>query len=201
MEVDHLIAETLADDAQQFSALIASLGLPNTFNVNTFANWVSACTFCNGKKGATSFKPSPLMLIVLENAEERGKACAVLAADVESDRQKSSLLSRLAKSIEQGGITEDDFRDVGAELFAKYAPVIRVLVSRTAGLHVGKEWYIIQNLWNGTAEVAGPGGVGITPIGPNPDPALKCQHCGNYGPWKGINCIQCGHSQVPDHGE
>ena len=37
-EIDHVIAESLADDPVGFSSLLQNLGLPEAYNVNDFSN-------------------------------------------------------------------------------------------------------------------------------------------------------------------
>ena len=108
------------------------------------------------------------------------------------------LLSRLAAATEKGAISETDLQEVGAGLVAKFLPAIKALKSRTSGLNIEGDWVIVQQHYNGTATVVGSRGVGVTPVGPDPDPSWRCEKCGSYGPWRGINCVNCGHSQAPE---
>lgn len=198
MEVDHLIAESLADKPLEFAALLKSLSLPETYSVNDYPNWVAACGDCNGRKGAATFAPAPMILFLLEKTVKVGEACRAYATELLSDRQKSLLLSRLAFATEKGAITEADLREIGAGVLAKFVPVIEVLKSRTTGLNIEGDWVILRQHFDGTATVVGSRGVGVTPVGPDPDSSWRCEHCGSFGPWRGINCVLCGHSQPPE---
>lgn len=200
-EIDHVIAESLADHPARYASLLKELGLPGTYGVNDFPNWVPACRACNGRKGATTFRPVPMILFLLERTQELGEVARGYAAEILSDRAKGLLLARLAKATERGEVTDEDLSEVGAKLLARFTPVVRILKSRAAGLHLEGDWTVVQDYQDGTALVVGPEGSGRTALGADPDPRFLCDHCGRWGPWRGVNCIQCGNSQIPDHGE
>lgn len=197
MEVDHLIAESLANDAEALKKTISEFGLPETFNVNEFANWVAACGECNRQKAAMKIRNSPKFLFVLGQVSDRADRCRELAKDLLTDKEKDNLLAKLAAAIERSEFDENEFKEVGANLFAKYTPAIQVLKSCTEGLYLKGEWYIVNRHGSGLVSVAGPKGVGVTVIGDDPDPNYKCEKCGDWGPWQGIKCVGCGHSQEP----
>lgn len=200
-EVDHVIAESLAKEPEKYAGLLKALGLPEKYDVNDFPNWVPACRECNGRKGATTFNPVPMVLILLQTTQKVGEVARKYATEVLGDRAKSLLVARLAKAAEKGEVTADDLTEVGVNLLGNYSSMLQILKSRSEGLHLNDDWTVVQNYNDGTALVVGPKGSGRTVLGPNPDPRFKCEHCDQWGPWRGINCIQCGHSQVPDHGE
>jgi hypothetical protein len=139
-----------------------------------------------------------MVLFLLEKTAKVGEMCRKYATELMSDRQKSLLLSRLASATEKGTVTEADLREIGAGVLANFVPVIEVLKSRTTGLNIEDDWVITQQHFDGTATVVGPKGVGVTPVGPNPDHSWRCERCSSYGPWRGINCVLCGHSQPPE---
>lgn len=144
MEVDHLIAESLADKPAEFADLLKSLGLSESYKVNDYPNWVSACGDCNGKKGAKSFTPAPMVLFLLDDAARVGEVCRGYATELMSDRKKSKLLSRLASATETGMVTEADLQEIQAGVLAKFVHVIEVLKSQTTGLNIEGDWVILR---------------------------------------------------------
>jgi hypothetical protein len=201
MEIDHVLAESLAKEKAKFEAMLKNYGLPATFEVNDFPNWVASCRRCNGSKSAKTFSPVPMFLSYLQEISEKAEDATSREARLLSDHQKSSLLARLSAATERGEISAEDLRAAGANAFKDFEPLLRILSSRTKGLHLEGVWYIVERYGSHKALVVGPAGTGVTAIGLDPDPQLRCESCGKYGPWQGINCIQCGHSQIPDHGE
>jgi 5-methylcytosine-specific restriction endonuclease McrA len=85
-EIDHVIAESLADHPARYASLLKELGLPETYDVNDFPNWVPACRVCNGRKGATTFRPVPMIFVLLERTQKMGEAAREYATEILSDR-------------------------------------------------------------------------------------------------------------------
>jgi hypothetical protein len=75
MQIDHLVPESLENDPERLAEVVQMLGLPKTFDVNSFENWLPICAPHNLEKGAIVFEPSELIQMRLQKlALKAGRA-------------------------------------------------------------------------------------------------------------------------------
>jgi hypothetical protein len=91
-EVDHVIPESLLDEPERLAKVLNDLGRPDTFNVNSFENWLPACGPCNNSKSSYPWDPSPLIQRRLQDAARRAPKARAMA---ESTIQKAQLTKAL----------------------------------------------------------------------------------------------------------
>ncbi|MGJ0393160.1 MAG: HNH endonuclease [Methylocystis sp.] len=72
MEVDHIIPEALAG-TPQLAQIIADLGRPADFDLNSYENWMPAHPRCNLEKSDVVFEPTALIQARLQRAAERAE--------------------------------------------------------------------------------------------------------------------------------
>src|SRR5918995_1103233 len=68
MEVDHILPEYLIDQQAQLATVLRDYGLPATFDLQSFSNWMPSCRPCNNRKRSRVFKPTPRIQIELQIA-------------------------------------------------------------------------------------------------------------------------------------
>ena len=102
MEVDHVLPEHLLATPSLFDAAKSALGLPASFHLNSFENWMPACGSCNGKKSALQFEPSLLIQVELQHLAEKADKARRLCDDVVGTRRVSIALSALERAQESG---------------------------------------------------------------------------------------------------
>lgn len=102
MEVDHILPEHLLATPSLFEAAKSALGLPASFNLNSFENWMPACGSCNGKKGALQFQPSVLLQVLVQRLEKKANEARRLCGEVVSTRRVSMALNALERAQESG---------------------------------------------------------------------------------------------------
>lgn len=111
MVVDHVLPEHLLATPSLFNAAKSALGLPASFSLNSFENWLPACGSCNGKKSALQFEPSLLIQVELQNLAEKADKARRLCDEVVGTRRLSIALSTLERAQESGrsfdGLTRD----------------------------------------------------------------------------------------------
>ncbi|PTE08822.1 hypothetical protein C9427_19390 [Mesorhizobium helmanticense] len=61
MQVDHIIPETLLDNADVLAKVLKIFNLPESFKIDSYENWMPCCGPCNNKKKARVFGPTPLI--------------------------------------------------------------------------------------------------------------------------------------------
>ena len=59
LQIDHIIPESLLDKEDEYKALVKRLSLPNSFNINSYYNWVPTHSKCNNRKVVNYFKIVP----------------------------------------------------------------------------------------------------------------------------------------------
>ncbi len=102
MVVDHVLPEGLLANPSSFKAAKTKLGLPDSFSLNSFENWLPACSPCNAKKSALQFNPSPLVQVELQNLAQKANKARQLSSEVVSDRKVSIALNTLERAQESG---------------------------------------------------------------------------------------------------
>lgn len=102
MVVDHVLPEHLLESPPLFKTAKLKLGLPSSFNLNSFENWMPACSSCNGKKSALQFEPSLLIQVELQNLAEKADKARLLCDAAVSTRQVSIALRVLEQAQESG---------------------------------------------------------------------------------------------------
>jgi hypothetical protein len=107
MEVDHVIPETLADDPERLLQVLTALGRAADFNLQSYENWLPACSPCNGKKGDMVWEPSLLVQQALQRAKQKADACAALASKTVSERKVYNALNVLERASESGQLPDE----------------------------------------------------------------------------------------------
>jgi hypothetical protein len=102
MAVDHVLPEHLLATPSLFDAAKSALGLPASFDINSFENWMPACGTCNGKKASLQFEPSLLIQVVLQRLAAKADQVRQLCDEVVGTRQASLALSALERAQESG---------------------------------------------------------------------------------------------------
>lgn len=111
MAVDHVLPEHLLATPSLLGAAKSALGLPASFDLNSFENWLPACGPCNAKKAALQFRPSPLIQLELQRLAENADKARRLCDEIVSTRRVSLALSALERAQESGreldGVTRE----------------------------------------------------------------------------------------------
>lgn len=102
MVVDHVLPEHLLATPSLFDDAKTALGLPASFNLNSFENWMPACGSCNGKKSALQLEPSLLIQVELQHLAEKADKARRLCDEILGTRRVSIALSALERAQESG---------------------------------------------------------------------------------------------------
>lgn len=103
MAVDHVVPERLLATPSLLNAAKSDLGLPASFDLNSFENWMPACDSCNTRKAALQFRPSLLLQVTLQHLAEKADKARRLSDEVVSTRRVSIALSDLERAQESCG--------------------------------------------------------------------------------------------------
>ena len=102
MEVDHIIPEHLISDPTALATVKSALGRPDSFELNSFENWMPACSICNNDKAGLIFDPSLLIQATLQNAAAKAEGARLLCDKAVNSRKLSEALNTLERFHESG---------------------------------------------------------------------------------------------------
>lgn len=102
MTVDHVIPEHLLANPSLLDSTMSTLGLPASFELNSFENWMPACGSCNSKKAAIQFHPSLLIQAELQHLGKKAEKARRLRDEIVSSRRISIALNVLERAKEDG---------------------------------------------------------------------------------------------------
>lgn len=184
-----MIPESLVDDQDRLREVFKSLGRPENFDVNSYANWLPACRPCNGKKLAIVFEPSLLIQLALQRAADRADKARNIEQRTISRREITKALNILERANEAG--------ELDNEIKASLQPLVAFQEEQRSPELVGQPirltpLFEILSEKDGWRLIRGPYGVGGRPIGPHVHNSFDCPNCGAIGAWNGARCVICG---------
>lgn len=107
IQVDHVVPESLIDDPDALDRARKELGLPSTFDVNSYENWLPSCGRCNLEKLDSVWKPS----LQVQRALQRASGGTTKAREIESkltnDRKLAGAVSTVVAAAESDLLTSD----------------------------------------------------------------------------------------------
>ncbi len=197
--VDHVIPEPLEEKPKELEELRRSYGLPATFVINDYCNWLPSHDHCNKSKSGKPLPAVPLVMNLLrkllQNAEEVRKIEQRMRANVKKDEA----LSKVIVALEEGIIIPEDILALVNDPELLDDEDIRVLRDEI-NLRIDPTRWNVNHVdtEREIATVSDGKFFGATPIGPDAHPSWECPHCGRYGPWDGMICRSCGQRSEPD---
>lgn len=187
-QVDHVIPEHLAKKPEELQSVIASYGLPEDFDLNSFENWLPACSNCNNEKSGAVFEALPIFAVQLKKAAEKAGKARALEAETRSRQKVSRAITIIETAHQEGTLGEVQFSRLRplveyhqehrepeiAESPIKLAPLLEVL---------SQHGELIT--------VKGPYGIGVGRANPPSHGNFRCPSCG-HSAWNGARCVVCG---------
>lgn len=186
MEVDHVIPESLLKKPTELQAALNAYGLPADFDLNSFANWLPACSPCNGTKNDLVFEPTPIVQVHLQRAIARAADAQALAAETVSERKIANALNVLERARDDGKLDDEVIQTLSEFISRHRQPDLSGQPIRLSPL------YEIITEHNGIQLVRGPYGVGGRPAIRDPHSSFSCPNCGSIAAWNGARCVICG---------
>ena len=106
-QVDHVIPESIADNAAALEEACAQLGRPSGFEVNSYENWLPACGPCNVEKLAKVWDPSLQVQNALQQAADRAEKARNIESELTNDRKLTNALSIVLAAAEDDAFTAE----------------------------------------------------------------------------------------------
>lgn len=97
MEVDHVIPERLLEPecAEELAKALHDFGLPATFDLNSYENWLPSHRACNADKRGTVFRPTPIIQLWLDRARSKAAKAAKREGRKLSEKKEEQALGEL----------------------------------------------------------------------------------------------------------
>ncbi|MEY8689050.1 MAG: hypothetical protein AB9M53_04110 [Leptothrix sp. (in: b-proteobacteria)] len=186
--VDHVLPEHLEKSPEDLKSAIKSYSLPESFDLNSFENWLPACGSCNNAKSGAVFEALPIFAVQLNKAADKAEKARALAAEIRSKQQISRAITVLEAAQAEGTLSEVQFSRLRplveyhnehrepelANTTVRLAPLLEVL-SQNGEL----------------VTVRGPYGIGAGRVNPPAYGNFRCPACG-HSAWNGARCVVCG---------
>jgi 5-methylcytosine-specific restriction endonuclease McrA len=109
--VDHVIPESMLKSPDALSRLIEDQGLPASFQVNGYENWLPAHQHCNSAKSDRVFKMAPSHRLLLDRLIGQAKDVERAALSIRSNVAKDKILIKVAHAIDKGVLSITDVSD------------------------------------------------------------------------------------------
>ncbi len=186
MEVDHVLPESLLEKPGELQAALYAFGLPTSFEINAYENWLPACKPCNGSKKELVFEATPIIQVYLQRARAKAPTAKQLAEETVSQRKIANALNVLERAQADGWLDSKTIHTLGEFISRNRQPEL------TGKPILLTPLYEIVSEQNGVQVVRGPYGVGGRPAMQNPDPSFSCPNCGPRAAWNGSRCVICG---------
>jgi hypothetical protein len=137
--IDHVIPETLLHDEERLVEVLAEYGVPLSFNINGFENWLPCHNHCNQKKGNTVFTFTPANKLILDRLAALAPKAQHTANAVKADASKDKLFGKISVAVEEQAITlehlQELMEELGAPPLAASAPVNMIRLDNGYWLH------------------------------------------------------------------
>ena len=118
LQIDHIIPETLLDKEDDYKALVKRLSLPNSFNINSYYNWVPTHSKCNNRKSGELFQDSAI-IFYLDLARRKVAKVLSLVKKINKRLESDTLLTTISFALAENIIEFSDIQDVIKEYDAQ----------------------------------------------------------------------------------
>jgi len=187
-QVDHVIPESLVSQPENLAHVVESYGLPETFDVNSFENWLPACAPCNNRKRDAVFKALPIIAIELNKASEKAYQARDLEGQVRSNRQVSRAVTIIEEAQQRGTLNKIHFDRLLP--LVEYHEERREPEKVHTPLLIGPGLEILSKDGD-LLTIKGPYGIGVGRANPPDYGGFRCPSCG-HSAWNGARCVICG---------
>ncbi len=193
-QIDHIIPEYLLDNDPLRLIVLQKYGLPETFEINSFENWIPTHPSCNQSKHKKVVKGAPVFLELLEEVKRKVPETKKLFKNWSNAPKATRLIAMIERGLDTGIIEKKTITGVVAGINDTVEPITGL----TGSTIDNQVFYVpTSEVWITTKRdedfyyMKKDDDMGIVPIDPSKHPDMVCPHCWNYGPWDGNLCLNC----------
>ena len=197
-QVDHVIPEALGDNPDKLREVVKSCGLPGTFQLNDYCNWMPIHGRCNSSKQDADFTVAPKIVQILLRLQSDAPKVRAIEQQFQEDMNSAEILFVLCEAFDKGNITIDQIQAFLAEKAGQIGIHLKPMV-RAVRLAIDEgRWTVAPDVRGGLVTVTDGKRFGVTPIEVEAGSDYICPNCGQAGPWSGRICMNCNHRHYPD---
>lgn len=111
LHVDHVLPEELLNDPQKDKAILATYGLPDTFNINDFENWIPAHSYCNLHKSDKVYEGLGIIKTILDSCANKKEFEQRIELKLNKEPKKAELLTSVQAAIELNIVNLNELRN------------------------------------------------------------------------------------------
>lgn len=194
-QIDHIIPERLLEDEDLRKTVLKQYGLDESFEINSFYNWIPVHPSCNLTKQGLVIEGAPVFLQLLSEVKNKFPAIRDVCDKWEHQNKTAKIITVLEREAANGSIEKSTVTRIFAGINDKLEPIIGLTASTIDNqvfyMPVSEAWRITETQ-NDFYTVVKDGFTGVTPVNPTIDPKWLCSNCKHYGPWDGNKCLTCG---------
>jgi hypothetical protein len=110
--VDHVIPEYLLDDPAKLNKILTDYGLPSSYQINGYENWLPAHSHCNSTKSSRVDEFIPSYRPIFERLMQYALRVRRTAEAIERDQGKAKVLTRLLHALDTNTVSVTDITDL-----------------------------------------------------------------------------------------
>jgi predicted RNA-binding Zn-ribbon protein involved in translation (DUF1610 family) len=196
--VDHVIPEHLEEKPDEFKRLRELYGLPDTFAINDFCNWLPTHDRCNKSKNGRPLKVTPMVLTILEKLQRDTETVRKIKNGIMNNVKKGHALAFVMVALQSGKLEKAEILAALSDPELPQDEDLQIL-RKEVKLRVNpNRWHVVHLDEDRSLAMVSDGRLaGHTPINADPHYSWECPYCGSYGPWNGARCLNCGHLSDP----
>jgi hypothetical protein len=193
--IDHIIPERLLEDLELRKTILQKYGLDESFEINSFHNWIPVHPSCNLSKQGQVTDGAPIFLELLTEVGEMAKETEKICNNWENQNKTAKLTTIIEREAAKGSIDKKTVSRIFAGINDSLTPIIGLTGStidnKVFYVPVSETWEV-KDTKDGFYTLIKDGMIGIAPIDPSTDAKWLCSNCKHYGPWDGNKCLTCG---------
>ena len=194
--IDHVLPKRLSDFPIELAEAIKAFGLPGTFRIDDYCNWLPCHFHCNTAKGSKTPRVTPRNTEILHRCVSNAEAVRSRVEKFKKEPEKAALITQFQIGIESGTITKEDLKAILAQVEKQSDQDYEALVTEIH-FHLNSDKWNLVGIRGDIATVTNGRLAGITPVNEAPHYSWQCPHCSSYGPWNGTRCMSCGMISDP----
>ena len=110
--IDHLIPENLIENKKRLLEVFGEFGLPESFMINGFENWLPCHSHCNQSKGSEPLRHTSVIQLIIDRLVVSAPYVKKIAEKVTSDSNKDKVFGILFSALEEKIISTQDLKEI-----------------------------------------------------------------------------------------
>lgn len=181
LHIDHIVPENLINNESKLKDFISESGLPNTFEINSYVNWVPCHSRCNKRKGGEMFELHTT-LYYLDLARRKIEKIRRIESSINSKLHAEKLSFSIALALSENKISASEIKDLLAQ-YDKDKAKFKLLSELEFVNRVYRNWISqgdFTELLKQPVKTGSPENDGVSLTGPDDSEIINVKTCEEY---------------------